>query len=314
MQVPEIDLANKPDQVIAALRQACASHGFFYLLSHGIPSAEIDNLLSHMVDFFGQPIRQKKQLERSDDNPWGFYDNELTKNRKDWKEILDIGPDANPALGAADPFPAAKAQWPAQPAKFQAQMQTYMSQCAALSERLRQLILQSLGGADQSANFSEDHSSFLRLNYYPLCPNPAANDSSFTPTEGELGISHHTDAGALTLLLQGDVPGLQFHHQDAWQSIIPRADALMVNIGDVVQVWSNDQYIAPLHRVLASATQERYSAAYFYNPGYTDNYAPLPSTGEPKYRSIRWSEFRQGRTAGDYANIGEELQISHFKN
>lgn len=313
MFIPEISLDANADRVVAQLRAACLSHGFFYLVDHGIPTMQIQAVLQNMQDFFRLPAPAKKQLERSATNPWGYYDKELTKNRQDWKEILDIGPNAKES--ATEPFPKAKAQWPEQIQGFQSLMQTYMEQCAALSEHLRTLLVQSLGSTSiqDDAPFGEDHSSFLRLNHYPLCANPAPEDADFVPAEGELGISHHTDAGALTLLLQSDVAGLQFYHEKRWHTVQPKAGALMVNIGDVVQVWSNDQYPAPLHRVIASATQQRYSAAYFYNPSYSDQYAPLPSTGDPVYRSISWAEFRSGRTAGDYSDAGEELQISHYK-
>jgi isopenicillin N synthase-like dioxygenase len=321
MLIPEISLNINTDadaeHVRTQLQHACHSHGFFYLVDHGISITEVNSVLRRMQQFFSQPGSTKKQLERSATNPWGYYDKELTKNRQDWKEILDIGADAraNVTDEGSHPFPKAKAQWPTEPPDFQTIMQSYMAQCAALSERLRILLVESLGSSssEQLAAFGEDHSSFLRLNHYPICPNPAPADAGFTPTSGELGISPHTDAGALTLLLQSDVAGLQVYHQDQWHTITPKAGAVMVNIGDVVQVWSNDTYPAPLHRVLASATQQRYSAAYFYNPSYTDVYAPLASTGEPHYRPISWAEFRRGRTAGDYADAGEDLQIGHYK-
>ena len=94
-------------------------------------------------------------------------------------------------------------------------------------------------------------------------------------------------------------------------AVEPNPDAFVINIGDVVQVWSNDRYPAPLHRVIASAQEERYSAPYFFNPSYAANYAPLSSP--PHYRPINWGEFRAGRAAGDYADHGEEIQISHFR-
>jgi isopenicillin N synthase-like dioxygenase len=155
--------------------------------------------------------------------------------------------------------------------------------------------------------FGQPHSSFLRLNYYPLCSDP----------QDHLGISHHTDAGALTVLLTDAQPGLQFLHQGVWHTVEPVAGALTVNIGDIVQVWSNDRYAAPLHRVLASSTSRRYSAPFFYNPSYDTDYAPLDGVvsaeAPPRYRPINWGEFRAGRAAGDYADAGEEIQISHFR-
>ena len=153
--------------------------------------------------------------------------------------------------------------------------------------------------------FAGDHTSFLRLNYYPPCEEPDLH----------LGISPHSDAGALTVLVHDGNPGLQFRHEGQWHSLDAEMGSLIINIGDIVQVWSNDLYRAPLHRVLAGV-QDRCSAPYFYNPRYDTNYAPLPGAlGEdaPHYRSINWGEFRAGRAAGDYADLGEEIQISHFR-
>ena len=90
----------------------------------------------------------------------------------------------------------------------------------------------------------------------------------------------------------------------------------MINIGDMVQVWSNDRYQAALHRVTANSENARYSAPFFLNPAYHTDYAPLPSTIDERhparYRTINWGEFRGLRAAGDYADYGEEIQISHY--
>ena len=81
----------------------------------------------------------------------------------------------------------------------------------------------------------------------------------------------------------------------------------------MVQVWSNDRYRAPLHRVLANASRERYSLAYFYNPAASAQYAPLSGLGAARYRPISWGAFRNARAAGDYADAGEEIQIAYFR-
>jgi isopenicillin N synthase-like dioxygenase len=85
----------------------------------------------------------------------------------------------------------------------------------------------------------------------------------------------------------------------------------------MVQVWSNDEYFAALHRVIASAAESRFSIPFFLSPGYRVNYAPLPtmvSSARPaRYREINWGEFRQRRAAGDYADLGEEVQIKQFR-
>jgi isopenicillin N synthase-like dioxygenase len=97
----------------------------------------------------------------------------------------------------------------------------------------------------------------------------------------------------------------------------PVMGALLVNIGDMVQVWSNDRYPAPLHRVRASTNRERYSLPFFFNPVSEAVYAPLTAlTNEespPRYRPINWGNFRWKRQQGDYADYGAENQISDHR-
>ena len=97
----------------------------------------------------------------------------------------------------------------------------------------------------------------------------------------------------------------------------PVTDALVVNIGDIVQVWSNDRYPAPAHRVRASTNRERYSLPFFFNPVSEAVYAPLAAvTNEqspPRYRPINWGKFRWKRQQGDYADYGAENQISDHR-
>jgi isopenicillin N synthase-like dioxygenase len=82
-----------------------------------------------------------------------------------------------------------------------------------------------------------------------------------------------------------------------------------------IKVWTNDRYKAPLHRVSANSSNERFSAPFFYNPSYsTDvNALNLSSSQKSVYKTINWGHFRTQRFAGDYANYGEEIQISQFK-
>ena len=130
------------------------------------------------------------------------------------------------------------------------------------------------------------------------------------------GVNHHTDAGAMTLLLQDEQPGLEVFHEGAWRLVEPRSDAFVINVGDIVQVWSNDRYRAALHRGLVSPDAERFSVPFFFNPAYSAEYAPLPATTDarnpPRYHPINWGTFRARRAAGDYADHGEYVQISHY--
>lgn len=309
--IPVIDIAElNASGTRRLLDEACEGWGFFQITNHGIEESVIAGLQSAMAVFFHQAAEDKRTISRTAENPWGFYDRELTKNTRDWKEIYDYGPGDGQQL-----FP----QWPTIVPGFREAIVTFYSACETLSYRLLSVLSLNLGmPADYlERSFTRHHSSFLRLNYYPVCPLPERPDGMSVPASGYLGINHHTDAGALTVLLQDDQPGLEVYRDNTWHLVEPRPDALVVNIGDIVQVWSNDRYRASLHRVVVTPDSERFSAPFFFNPDYRACYEPLPSTvsadNPAHYRRINWGEFRQLRAAGDYADYGEEVQIGHYR-
>jgi isopenicillin N synthase-like dioxygenase len=309
--VPVIDITRlERSATLAALDTACREWGFFQVVRHGIDDSVIQTLHREMREFFHLPTEAKRAISRTADNPWGFFDRELTKNTLDWKQIYDFGPVA----GTAE-----RPQWPTQRPDFKPAVMAFYRACETLAHRLLAAVSANLGMPPRhlSRHFIPDHSSYLRLNYYPVCPKPERPAGLCTPRAGHLGVNHHTDAGALTLLLQDCQPGLEVLKDDVWHLVEPRDDALVINLGDIVQVWSNDRYQAALHRVIASEKTERFSAPFFLNPSYSTDYAPLPSTTDetnpPHYRPINWRAFRAGRAAGDYADYGEEIQISHFR-
>jgi len=292
------------------LAEACRDWGFFALTGHGLDDSLRRDTLALLRAFFALPANEKRRVERSATNPWGYFDRELTKNTRDWKQIFDVG-----EAEADGPLAGCEPQWPDRPEGFRGGLERHREHGEHIAAVLLRAIANTLGadGDALASAFTPRHSSFLRLNHYPRCPRPQAPPGLEVATAGHLGINHHTDAGALTVLLTDDVPGLQVYRGGHWHTVEPSSGALVINIGDVVQVWSNGRYRAPLHRVLANAERERYSLAYFYNPAPSASYAPLPELGEPRYRPIRWSEFRAARAAGDYADAGEEIQIAHFR-
>jgi isopenicillin N synthase-like dioxygenase len=309
--VPVIDTSKLGDATsLRAIDRACREWGFFQVVNHGIGGDVIRDLEREMRAFFGRSLARKRSVERSAENPWGFYDRELTKNVRDWKEIFDCGPESD----VLHPTP-----WPEDAPGFRLALLAYAEACEKLAFQLLAAISRNLGMPAEhlAGGFRPAHTSFLRLNHYPVCPAPELPSDVRTPGRGHLGVNHHTDSGALTLLLQDDVPGLEVRREGRWHLVEPRADALVVNIGDIVQVWSNELYRAALHRARASTDRPRYSAPFFFNPAYDTHYAPLPSAcsgARPaRYCPIRWGEFRALRAAGDYQDRGEEIQIDHYR-
>ena len=178
------------------IADACRDWGFFKLTGHGVSAVQYERFMAATRKFFDSAPAIKQSVERTEENPWGFFDRKLTKNKPDCKEIFDFGIDQDPAAGTS------VSQWPDGIDDFKPAMTDWFEASYALSMALMERLLPTLGAPPDAlhAEFQPTHSSFLRLNYYPVCAN-LANPAADEPSEGHLGISHHTDAGALTVLV-----------------------------------------------------------------------------------------------------------------
>ncbi len=299
-------IRNNDDFALNSVRKACETTGMFRLTEHGLES-QFENFLKNMKAYFSQPLGHKKKLERSEKNPWGYFDRELTKNKRDWKEIFDLI-----AISSSDVFDS-EMRWPEIPTLFKEINLDWHKKNRDIAITLLGKISLILGAPEEELTkfFVKEDTSFLRLNHYPVCNNPAESHRDFVD-DGHLGIYDHTDAGALTILFQSETPGLQIREGSHWKTIPSEEGELIVNTGDLLQIWSNDRFPAPVHRVLANKKYKRYSAAFFFNPKYETNVVPL-STTDRKFRPLNWGDFRTKRSAGDYANIGDEIQIEDFR-
>ncbi|MGH0032492.1 MAG: isopenicillin N synthase family dioxygenase [Myxococcota bacterium] len=307
--------ARAVERVAARIEAPSRACGVFHVTGHGIPPASLEAFDAAMRALFALPRDVKQSVRRTRTNAWGYYDQELTKNRPDWKEIFDFGPERSP--GAPHHSDGVN-QWPAGQDAIRRALLRHHAACEALGRALLSALCVSLGLApDRLDACFQDGSSFLRLNHYPACPDPAGADAAPLPERGRLGVHPHSDAGALTLLYQDGVAGLQIEHGDGFALVAPVAGALTVNLGDMLRVWSNDRYRSPVHRVLARSDRDRYSAPFFLNPRYDTVCEPLlegPHRDDaPRFRPVSWARFRDQRSAGDYADQGAEIQVDDFR-
>jgi len=300
--------------VVDEIGEACKRWGFFQVVNHSINLGLLEDTRKVMEEFFALSTTEKNQVKRTQNNSRGFADDELTKQKRDWKEIFDFGSarEDEPPQSIMDGYN----QWPGKPEQFRKTMQQYFQANTELAKVLMDAIAWSL--KVDPRHFREvfaEHTSFARLNYYPQLPSDANKSQT-------LGISRHTDAGGLTVLWQ-DGPGLQVYsgskedkHDGEWVGVNPPSlEAFTINIGDMMHVWTGGVYTAPEHRVIANHDKKRYSIPFFYNPSYAVVMEPIPNLqgSSQKYRPFTWGEFRSKRFAGDYADVGKETQIEDWE-
>ena len=310
------------DLELSRLRQAVAKWGFFELQGHGVDHQHLHALFAAQRAFFALPYPQKLSLSRTATNARGYNPGELTKNAVDAKEILDFGHKPDPTADDNAPVNVVADGWNQMPedAAIREPLWDWFCLCEPLAIEVYGWLLQALGARADAASLAEGHSSFLRLNAYSNAHRLTQPQTTGTGSDAPLGIHPHTDSGLLTLLVQDGHHALEVLHEGQWCLIEPQPNAFIVNTGDMLQVMSNDYFVAPEHRVLGSVgDQYRLSAAYFFNPPYEQVIAALTPAGGyknnngPRYKGFTWEEFRSRRGAGDYEDLGEEVQISQFR-
>ncbi|TMW81750.1 hypothetical protein EJD97_008029, partial [Solanum chilense] len=322
--IPIIDLSpiltsdsSEITNLVAQIGDACKKWGFFQVINHGVPSTCRQKIERASKEFFLLPTEEKRKVSRDEDNPMGFYDTEHTKNVRDWKEVFDFVVEIPTLLPAShEPHDTElrelKNQWPDFPNNFREACEEYARGIEKLSYTLLELISLSLGlPSKRLNNYFKDQTSFMRLNYYPLCPIHHL----------ALGVGRHKDAGALTFLAQDDVGGLEVKRKadGEWIQVKPTADAYIINVGDIIQVWSNDRYESAEHRVIASSKKERFSIPFFFNPSHYVMVEPLEElTNEEspaKYKAYNWGKFFTTRNLSNFKKLNvENIQIYHFRN
>ncbi len=112
--------------------------------------------------------------------------------------------------------------------------------------------------------------------YYVTPPGKVAGQE-----EPQLGVGPHTDLGCLVLLLQDEVGGLQVQNCNGkWVDAPPIKDTFVVNIGEMLQIWSNNYFLATPHRVINTASRVRHSIPFFFEPNLTAKVSPLAISQE----------------------------------
>ena len=284
--IPVIDFAGKG--VPQAIHRACREIGFFYVANHGVSRALIEAQFDWARRFFALPLEKKLTLHMKNSAATAGYepiggqildsqDAAAEKAPPDLKESFYC------AMELPDEHPWAKKrirgfghnQWPQGMPEFRSQMLAYQAAMRELGDRvLAKLALSLELPGDFFVPFYDMPGTTLRLLRYP--PHPRA------ALANQLGAGAHTDWGGITLLVQDQLGGLEVRNvENEWIQATPVPDTFVVNLGDLMQRWTNGLYRSNMHRVRNnSASRDRYSIPFFYSPRPDSRIECLPTCSD----------------------------------
>ena len=272
----------------AEVARTCRETGFLAVGNHGVPEEVIAALWSRLTAFFDLPAEEKQALKPAPGGPYGYLGpgtEALAKSRgedtpPDLKESFNGGPQEVPE-GESDPqalaFCYAPTPWPAAPEGFRAAWTAYYAEMVALAERIMEVFAVALGQPqDFFAPYIDAPISGMRALNYP------AQDRA--PETGQLRAGAHTDYGSLTILLpEPGSRGLEIlTPEGSWRGIPPVEGAFVINIGDLMTLWTGGDWVSTLHRVVTPpdwATRRRMSIAFFHQPNWHAEVKPLAGEG-----------------------------------
>jgi len=273
--------AGGKSQVAKQVARACEEVGFLIITGHGVPCETTEAMTASAREFFNLPVAEKaRSAPKRADYPRGYSGlmaeslaySAGQKAPPDLKESLSIGqvdvPDDEyyrcPQAGLA----FAPNIWPESPNGLREVWTAYFRAMERLAADVMRIFAV---GLDLPEHFFDDkldrHVSVLRALNYP--------EPDGAPLRGQLRAGEHSDFGSLTILLQEDRPGgLQVRsRRGGWVDAHPVPDSFTVNIGDLMQMWTNDRWGSTVHRVAIpppdkNAGSRRQSIAFFQQPNY----------------------------------------------
>lgn len=266
--------------VAAEIRRAAVEVGFFYVRDHNVSPDLMRAMLMGAKYFFALPDAKKREIQVNGAHR-GYVPFAQTTLGRAYK------PDLKESLNFAFPFQAGDPylkdgkpliglnQWPADEPMLQRIADDYYAAVFELGQRLLEGFALALD-IDRSffRNLYRHPLVRARLIHYP--PQRAGSG------EDQFGAAPHTDWGCITVLWQDDVGGLQVRNRSGqWIDAPPIDGTFVINIGDMLERWSNDLFVSTPHRVVNASGRERFSIPVFYDPDFETVVECLPNCSGP---------------------------------
>lgn len=311
-EIPTLDiapyLAGRPgscETVAAQLREISTTIGFFYLKGHDIPQDLIDRVFQESQRFHALPLETKKKIPYFDAGGFKsgyqpcFGDNYQNQN-------VNIISNAKPNLVAKfamnreggsgglsvpeEERPARINIWPEDLPGFKQTLLAYHGSIEKLGRKFLPLWAASLKlPLDFFDKFFATPHMTMNLLYYP--PQKQVGNRQY-------GIAPHTDNAMMTFLAQKDVPGLAVRMPSGhWRKVDVIPGTLLVNTGNLIVRWTNDEYLSTKHRVINTYDIDRYSIPLFFGPSGDALIEVLPTCQgpqrPPRYEPITYAKLRE---------------------
>ncbi|KAL4632761.1 hypothetical protein ACB092_04G073800 [Castanea dentata] len=284
-EIPTIDLSD-PDQenLVRSIANASKEWGIFQVVNHGLPTDVIAKLQAVGKEFFELPPEEKEVYAKlPGSQSIEGYGTQLQKDidgKKPWVDHLfhKIWP----------PSAINYRFWPKNPPSYRDANEVYAKYIREVADKLFTSLSLGLGvehRALKEGAGGEDIVYMLKINYYPPCPRP----------DLALGVVAHTDFSSLTILVPNEVPGLQVLKDDHWIDAKYIPNALIVHIGDQIEILSNGIYRSVLHRSTVDKGKARMSWPVFLEPPGEFVVGPLRQLvneeNPPKYKAKKFKDY-----------------------
>ncbi|CAA0816451.1 2-oxoglutarate (2OG) and Fe(II)-dependent oxygenase superfamily protein [Striga hermonthica] len=281
------------ERELEKLKSALSTWGCFQAIGHGIPSAFLDRLRRVGREFFQQPMHEKNKYAKTVTEFEGYGADPVPEQGQslDWSDRIFI------VLVPEDQ--RNYRFWPQNPASFKETLEEYSEEMKRVTDTISKSMARSLN-LDESCflkQFGDRAQYQARFNYYSPCTRP----------DLVLGLKAHADGSGYTVIVQ-DEPGLQILNDGEWCTVAQNPDnALIVLMGDQMEIMSNGVFKSPVHRVVSDSEKDRMSVAVFYSPEVGREIGPEEGLiseegrrvfGRVKdYADVHWGYYQKGMRA-----------------
>ncbi|XP_059654221.1 gibberellin 20-oxidase-like protein [Cornus florida] len=298
IQFPVVDISQPMNPTsLSSLAEACKEWGFFHIINHGISRDLYDKIHSLSQHLFS--ISSETKLKLGPFSSIKTYTPHFIASPF-FESLRVSGPDF-----FASAQTSADVLFEQNNSEFSESLEEYGNKMTELSKRIVKFLLMSLGDGFEKkyhdSQFESCHGYLRIINYSP----PKSLEEEVE------GLGMHTDMSCVTIVYPDEIGGLQVRSNDGkWMDIALCEGGLVVNIGDMLQAWSNEKLRSSEHRVVLKQLVNRFSLAFFWC--FEDEkviMAPEDVVGEGKMRLYKpfacsdYLKFRMSNEKGKFEKV-----------